>query len=445
MKHIRLLFILICVSLSSANLFAQSGWTVLQTPSKAQLNGIYFLSEKEGYVVGDTGTIFHTIDGGESWTVIPHPFSSEMNKVFLGDITVYNDSVIIVAGSIRRNSQDTYGISLIMRSQNRGQNWTVDTSVGTMDKVGRILTLVKTPWSLYALKSGIGASRLESKDTGRTWISEGSDYEWGGASNGNDRAMIVGAHGEPFICWVHMTTDRGKTWTSMYPDGNDGPGKPYVAKYSCVAHVKAKRWVVGSESAIWLTEDDGANWVGLEKTTTKNFNVFSMTFADTAIGFGSIGDWYFTYPHEPIKQAIIQKTTDGGLSWAPLITPSGVRFVNRMQALSPTVVYAVADSGIVLKTTNGGGNFVFSSVPTPYIEQSDITITPNPSQSNVTIQILSQTTNGGELEIRDVLGREVDRVMISPNTTSYTLDIRRYPAGAYYVRIGSKTSRFVKM
>ncbi len=42
-------------------------WTRALTHQNAPLRGLYFVSEKQGYAVGDRGTILGTMDGGQSW------------------------------------------------------------------------------------------------------------------------------------------------------------------------------------------------------------------------------------------------------------------------------------------------------------------------------------------------------------------------------------------
>ena len=164
MKHS---FTIIFLFLFIGCLHAQLGWQEIQTPSYAQLNGLYFLSESEGYVVGDSGVILHTVDGGQSWRKIKHPLS-DTNRVFLSDITIYNDSVLLVAGSLDSgliNGKKSQ--LLIMRSNDRGETWAVDTSLGK----GRLIAFVKSPSSLYVLKRDGGDCIYKSIDTGRTWVS----------------------------------------------------------------------------------------------------------------------------------------------------------------------------------------------------------------------------------------------------------------------------------
>jgi hypothetical protein len=70
-------------------------------------------------------------------------------------------------------------------------------------------------------------------------------------------------------------------------------------------------------------------------------------------------------------------------------------------------------------------------------------IQPNPAKDHLYLT-LTEGRNEGVIEVFDALGRQVSKEIIPANTNSYTLDIRRYASGAYYVRYRNKTARFVK-
>ncbi len=45
-----------------------ANWSIQKTGQALPLNGVFFFDEKNGWAVGDAGTILHTRDGGKSWT-----------------------------------------------------------------------------------------------------------------------------------------------------------------------------------------------------------------------------------------------------------------------------------------------------------------------------------------------------------------------------------------
>src|SRR5262249_11790615 len=44
-------------------------WELLQTGYPLPLNGVFFLDERQGWAVGELGTVLATADGGKTWTV----------------------------------------------------------------------------------------------------------------------------------------------------------------------------------------------------------------------------------------------------------------------------------------------------------------------------------------------------------------------------------------
>ena len=48
--------------------FAQEGWkTVQSTATGKDLNAVYFVDQKHGWVAGDDGFVSYTSDGGATW------------------------------------------------------------------------------------------------------------------------------------------------------------------------------------------------------------------------------------------------------------------------------------------------------------------------------------------------------------------------------------------
>ena len=92
-----------CIS-STSNL---SNWTTLHYPTP--FYGVDFSTETDGYVVGDSGTIYHTTDGGIVWEAEVSGVSSKLNSVdFL------NESLGFIAGDegvILKKQENTIYVS----------------------------------------------------------------------------------------------------------------------------------------------------------------------------------------------------------------------------------------------------------------------------------------------------------------------------------------------
>ena len=74
---------------------------------------------------------------------------------------------------------------------------------------------------------------------------------------------------------------------------------------------------------------------------------------------------------------------------------------------------------------------------------------PNPAYDFITIQLsnkeLQLFASEDKVQIFDVLGIEVMSESIHPMTGSHRMNVEKLPAGVYFIRIGNKVEKFVKM
>ena len=109
--------------------------------------------------------------------------------------------------------------------------------------------------------------------------------------------------------------------------------------------------------------------------------------------------------------------------------------------------YIVGRNGIILKTTDGGGNFIGieiigNKIPTQFsLSQSY----PNPF--NPTTNIIYQIPKNSfvSLKVYDVLGKEVATLvneLLSPGTYEATFDATKYASGVYFYKL--ETSDFAE-
>ncbi|MFA5512819.1 MAG: two-component regulator propeller domain-containing protein [Candidatus Kapaibacterium sp.] len=93
------------------------------------------------------------------------------------------------------------------------------------------------------------------------------------------------------------------------------------------------------------------------------------------------------------------------------------------------------------------GGVSFSPVNVEESEISDIPVYPNPTSDFITIQFsnkgLQPFAEGDKVQIIDVLGIEVGQSSLIDGNNR--IDISHLPAGVYFIRIGDKVEKFVKM
>ncbi len=78
-----------------------------------------------------------------------------------------------------------------------------------------------------------------------------------------------------------------------------------------------------------------------------------------------------------------------------------------------------------------------------------ISIYPNPAEDFITIQLsnkgLQPFAAGDKVQIFDILGIEIMYELIHPMTASHLMNVKKLLAGVYFIRVGDKVEKFVKM
>ena len=114
----------------------------------------------------------------------------------------------------------------------------------------------------------------------------------------------------------------------------------------------------------------------------------------------------------------------------------------------PLMVHYYGDSIIVSM-----GNYGYRQKSPASIDNNipinDITIYPNPAGDYITIQFsnkgLQPFAEVSKVQIFDVLGLEILSVGIGLDLSSQRIDVSHLPAGVYFIKIGNKVEKFVKM
>src|SRR5438270_2575917 len=89
--------------------FAQEGWkTVQSTATGKDLNAVYFVDQKHGWVAGDDGFVSYTSDGGATWAQQAVATKDSINDIYFRN----KDNGFLLAGSS------------IFQTDNGGRVWT---------------------------------------------------------------------------------------------------------------------------------------------------------------------------------------------------------------------------------------------------------------------------------------------------------------------------------
>ena len=207
--------------------FAQEGWKTVQSGAIGKdLNAVYFVDQKRGWVAGDDGFVGYTSDGGATWAQQAVATKDSINDIYFRN----KDNGYLLAGSS------------IFQTDNGGHIWTE-------------------------------IRRYFASDFGETWSEQLSNTKatlyhvdfrneregWTVGERGTILRTIDGG-----LTWILVeTTARGTLLSVAFPDGNNG-------------------WIVGRSGVILRSGDGGRTWIQQESKTKQNLYAL---FIDKKMGW----------------------------------------------------------------------------------------------------------------------------------------------------------------
>jgi photosystem II stability/assembly factor-like uncharacterized protein len=230
----------------------------------------------------------------------------------------------------------------IIKTTDGGATWSVKTTGTAGDLWTVFFTSPDTGYS-----AGSAGSIIMTKDGGETW----EPIVSGVSSTLRDLNFLGGdtgyAVGGPYLV---RTANRGSNWVSRF----FGTG---VDMMSLASAGGDSLFALSADGAVYLTTDAGITWDSLSTRLAGRF--FQMRFANSRIGYavGELG--------------AIHKTVDGGSNWISVHGIARADFedakrayqktritLNAVQFANADVGWAVGDSGRIIKTVDGGANWV---------------------------------------------------------------------------------------
>ncbi|HAP36163.1 MAG TPA: hypothetical protein DCQ28_09575, partial [Bacteroidetes bacterium] len=132
----------------------EKGWVTQNSGTTADLYSVWFKQGSEGWAVGDSGTILHTMDAGNVWTKVTSPVQSDFKE-----IKFFNDTLGFIVGA-----------GGIVRTGNGGATWTKVSETGEQ-------TLYAIAVNDTGMLAAVGTSGLIriSTDWGITWNTNNTD------------------------------------------------------------------------------------------------------------------------------------------------------------------------------------------------------------------------------------------------------------------------------
>jgi photosystem II stability/assembly factor-like uncharacterized protein len=279
------LFLLFLLSASLVE--AQQGWVgARRGPAGKDLNAVYFVDSKRGWIAGDDGFVGYTEDGGRTWSQQTTGTTDAINDIYFRN----KDEGYLLAGNSIFNTRDGgrqwrelsrflpahFGGAMpelySVRFTGKKRGWVVG-SVSRRDQVVDSLVV-------YTDDGGASWQQKRVPTRGELIHLDFADDE---------RGWIVGAAGT-----ILHTKDGGQNWTRE-------PSGTQATLYHVGFRNKNTGWAVGERATILRTTDGGQTWVTV--IVPLRATLLSVRFIDENEGW-IIG-----------RGGLILHSEDGGRSW----------------------------------------------------------------------------------------------------------------------------------
>jgi photosystem II stability/assembly factor-like uncharacterized protein len=228
------------VGYSGTIIHSQDGgksWSRQEPGTQEALLGVYFVNDHEGWVVGDLGTILHTQDGGAKWVkqICPGPESKEkLLKAFF-----VNEREGWVTG--------TYGV--ILHTIDGGNGWERLPFREDLTLNDLFFVNASEGWA-----AGEFETILHTTDGGKIWEKQRGEKDaslFGITFRDPLHGIAIGTQGR-----VLITEDGGKNWGEIKSPALTDT----LLKVQFQGQGSSKAIAIGLRGLVVQTEDDGRNW-----------------------------------------------------------------------------------------------------------------------------------------------------------------------------------------
>lgn len=280
---------------------AQSGWTPIKLNTAGNdLNTVYFIDSKRGWVGGDGGYLSRTDDGGLSWVRQKVGTNAAINDIYFRDkeagfflagnsifITRDNgatwtqakifspeefDGADVELYSVRFSSKkkgwvvgsvskkDRVVDSVLVYTEDGGETWRRQRAPSRLELIHIDFVSDKRGWIV-----GDGGTILFTRDGGQSWTKQNAGVNgtlYHVDFRDDKRGLVVGERGV-----LLRTNDGGETWAPVRTNVN-------VTLLSVQFLDDDEGWAVGRSGTILRTTDEGQTWT-IQQSTTKQ-NLYSL-------------------------------------------------------------------------------------------------------------------------------------------------------------------------
>jgi photosystem II stability/assembly factor-like uncharacterized protein len=310
----KFMFAVLLLIASVSPLFSQQGWVPTRiAPPGQDLNTVFFLDDKRGWVGGDNGFLSRTDDGGHSWVQQTLESKDAVNDIYFRD----KEAGFLIAGNaifstrdngtrwteVRRlqpsefdgaevelysvrfsskkrgwvvgsvSKRDRVVDSILLNTENGGESWQRQRAPSRLELIHIDFKNDKRGWIV-----GSEGTILATVDSGKTWTKQESGTKatiYHVDFRNDKKGLAVGERGT-----LLRTTDGGISWTTVTV-----PTRSTLL--SVVLVDDDEGWAIGRSGTVLRTDTAGAVWIEQESGTKQN--LYGLYFAKK-VGWAVGGD-----------------------------------------------------------------------------------------------------------------------------------------------------------
>ncbi len=394
------------------------------------------ISQAAGYVYSATGLgdlFWSSTDQGATWTQ-----TSGLSNTHSSEQGIANEP----------GSPSTIYLAItdvgVLKSLDNGSTWTNPDPAGTLN--GQPLAaLVSHPVLAGVLYVGGSRGVYKTSTGGASWAPINS----GLPANAHVKALALGAMTPDTVfagtdsVGVYVSLNGGSSWTHV------GPGIPAVYVRAVVCDpTNAGVVYAATDSGVFRSANNGSTWFPSSTGLPASISVRALAYDPTHPNVWFAG----------IRGAGVFWSPDAGASWRPLTYGLGGGSLN-VNALAVDAVHATVYAGTESST------FQLTNYPTSNVgvnpadlTRLSFTSSPNPFHGSVDLQFTVHPLERVGLEIFDIAGRRVRRLLSRARTSAGSWNVSwdgrddrgfRLPEGVYLAQLsdaaGPRSLRLVLM
>jgi photosystem II stability/assembly factor-like uncharacterized protein len=386
-KIVTLLFLVVSLSYGQTD-----NLTAVITPNIPQsISDIFFVNAQKGWLVGNSGMIMISTDGGVTWTAQNSGVTTNLQRVVF-----VNDQVGYIGMASRAS---------ILRTSDGGATWNlVSLPAADTARTSYAICFLSPSTGFVGCGKSAASDIFMTSDSGKTWASKQSitsnyftDISFGSPTRGVAVANIYSK--------LYYTTDGGSTWSLSTKPSSMG-----TASYSSSV-INTVKMV----DSLTVVASGWGSWYSLQPTIVLRSTDGGATYVyQSASGasntYGSGYDVYFKDANNGLivgnqRGGVVLKTTDAGATWNPitvftahplrsiagsgdtvwiasyygvfrstdfgstwtLLTPNSQEQIMGLQFFSSSVGYLTSSYGIMRKTADGGKTWNYFGAVNPGI------------------------------------------------------------------------------